>query len=144
MIPGDRQQFALVSVSIVSCASAARRPWQAIRETPGNFVDITAASGVRFQHVASHTSKKYLPETMGSGVAVFDYDNDGRLDIFLVNGAPLRRPHSKGHDSREDRIEVLESPLSPKERRNIRGRDGEGGTRRRGLRDGRRGGRLRQ
>jgi hypothetical protein len=65
-------------------------------ETPGNFVDITSASGVRFQHVASHTSKKYLPETMGSGVALFDYDNDGRLDIFLVNGAPLTDPTPKG------------------------------------------------
>jgi len=70
--------------------------WQAIRDMPGNFVDITAASGVHFQHVASHTSKKYLPETMGSGVALFDYDNDGRLDIFLVNGAPLSDPTPKG------------------------------------------------
>ncbi|HWC16285.1 MAG TPA: VCBS repeat-containing protein, partial [Terriglobales bacterium] len=55
---------------------------------PGKFVDITSASAVRFEHLASHTSKKYLPETMGSGVALFDYDNDGRLDIFLINGAP--------------------------------------------------------
>jgi len=69
---------------------------QGVDETPGNFVDITARSGVRFQHVASHTSKKYLPETMGSGVALFDYDNDGRLDIFLVNGAPLSDPSPKG------------------------------------------------
>jgi hypothetical protein len=65
-------------------------------DTPGNFVDITAACGVRFRHVASHTSKKYLPETMGSGVALFDYDNDGRLDIFLVNGAPIADPTPKG------------------------------------------------
>ena len=43
---------------------------------------MTSALGVHFQHVASHTSKKYLIETMGSGVALFDYDNDGRLDIF--------------------------------------------------------------
>ena len=70
--------------------------WQAAHDTTGNFVDLTAASGVRFQHVASHTSKKYLPETMGSGVALFDYDNDGRLDIFLVNGAPLADPTPKG------------------------------------------------
>ena len=70
--------------------------WQATHETPGNFLDITAASGVHFQHVASHTSKKYLPETMGSGVALLDYDNDGRLDIFLVNGAPLSDPTPKG------------------------------------------------
>jgi len=70
--------------------------WPPTSDTPGNFVDITAASGVRFQHLASHTSRKYLPETMGSGVALFDYDNDGRLDIFLVNGAPIADPTSKG------------------------------------------------
>jgi len=63
---------------------------------PGKFIDITSAVNVHFQHLASHTSKKYLPETMGSGVAVFDYDNDGRLDIFLVNGAPLSDPTPKG------------------------------------------------
>jgi enediyne biosynthesis protein E4 len=63
---------------------------------PGNFVDITAKAGIRFQGRASHTAKKYLIETMGSGVALFDYDNDGRLDIFFVNGAPLSDPTAKG------------------------------------------------
>jgi enediyne biosynthesis protein E4 len=62
----------------------------------GKFVDITTASGVHFQHLASHTSKKYLLETMGSGVALFDYDNDGRLDIFLINGAPIADPTPRG------------------------------------------------
>jgi enediyne biosynthesis protein E4 len=64
--------------------------------TPGRFVDVTQRLGIHFQHQASHTSRKYLPETMGSGVALFDYDNDGRLDIFLVNGAPLGDPTPKG------------------------------------------------
>jgi len=59
---------------------------------PAKFVDVTASLGVRFQHAASHTSKKYLLETMGSGVALFDYDNDGRLDLFLVNGAEISDP----------------------------------------------------
>lgn len=62
---------------------------------PGKFTDVTAASGVHFKHIASHTSRKYLIETMGPGVAVFDYDNDGRLDIFVVNGASLADPTSK-------------------------------------------------
>ncbi|MHB1701853.1 MAG: CRTAC1 family protein [Acidobacteriaceae bacterium] len=63
---------------------------------PGHFADTTAASGVKFTGVASHTSKKYLLETMGSGVALLDYDNDGLLDIFLVNGAPLADSTAKG------------------------------------------------
>ncbi|HEX7359841.1 MAG TPA: hypothetical protein VF283_05060, partial [Bryobacteraceae bacterium] len=44
---------------------------------PGRFTDITTAAGIHFLHHASHTPLKYLPETMGSGVALFDYDNDG-------------------------------------------------------------------
>lgn len=62
------------------------------------FADITSALGLNlnFRGQASHTSKKYLIETMGSGVALFDYDNDGRLDIFMVNGAPLSDPTPKG------------------------------------------------
>ena len=61
----------------------------------GKFVDTTQQAHINFQQQASHTSKKYLPETMGSGVALFDYDNDGRLDIFFVNGAPLSDPTPK-------------------------------------------------
>ena len=60
------------------------------------FTDVTSALGLNFEYIASHTSKKYLIETMGSGVALFDYDNDGRLDIFAVNGAPLSDPMAKG------------------------------------------------
>jgi enediyne biosynthesis protein E4 len=64
--------------------------------TPGRFVDITEKSGVHFLHQAPHTSRKYLIETMGSGVALFDCDNDGRLDLFLVNGAPFSDPEPRG------------------------------------------------
>ncbi len=49
-------------------------------------MDLAARSDLDFLYQASHTSKKYLPETMG-GVALFACDNDGRLDIFPVNGA---------------------------------------------------------
>ncbi len=60
------------------------------------FIEVASALGINFEYVASHTSRKYLIETMGSGVALFDYDNDGRLDIFIVNGAPLSDPTPKG------------------------------------------------
>lgn len=63
---------------------------------PPKFIDATSTLGLSFRNMASHTSKKYLIETMGAGVALFDYDNDGRLDIFVVNGAPLADPTPKG------------------------------------------------
>ena len=67
------------------------------QHNPGLFVDATAAKGLNFRYLSSHTSKKYLlVETMDAGVALFDYDNDGRLDIFLVNGAPIAGPMPKG------------------------------------------------
>jgi enediyne biosynthesis protein E4 len=75
---------------------AARTTTPQAASNPGNFVDITAKSHVMFNGQASHTAKKYLLETMGSGVALFDYDADGLLDIFFVNGAPLTDPMAKG------------------------------------------------
>ena len=53
---------------------------------PAEFRDVTAAAGIKFTHNNGAYGKKYLPETLGPGVAFIDYDNDGWPDIFLVNG----------------------------------------------------------
>jgi hypothetical protein len=50
------------------------------------FSDITAKAGINFKHENGASPQKYLPETMGGGGLIFDYDNDGWPDIFLVNG----------------------------------------------------------
>jgi hypothetical protein len=52
---------------------------------PIRFVDVTQAAGIHFRHNNGSFGKKYLPETMGSGVCVLDYDEDGWQDILFVN-----------------------------------------------------------
>jgi hypothetical protein len=52
---------------------------------PITFTDVTAQAGIHFKHNSGAFGKKYLPETMGSGVCFLDYDNDGWQDILLVN-----------------------------------------------------------
>jgi len=51
------------------------------------FTDVTADSGFAFTHVTGAKGQKYLPETMGAGVVLFDYDGDGKLDIYCAQGA---------------------------------------------------------
>jgi hypothetical protein len=51
-----------------------------------SFADVTTAAGIQFQHNSGAFGGKFLPETLGSGCAFLDYDNDGWQDILLVNG----------------------------------------------------------
>ena len=81
--------------SVIAQRDSAGTEEQARKIFP-KFIETSSALGINFRNMASHTSKKYLIETMGAGVALFDYDNDGRLDIFVVNGAPLTDPTPKG------------------------------------------------
>ena len=59
------------------------------------FTDVTAQAGITFRHVAS-PEKKYIVESMSGGVALFDYDNDGDLDIYLVNSLTVDLVKTKG------------------------------------------------
>ncbi len=65
------------------------------------FRDITAVSGVDFLHDAGWTAEKNLPETMGGGVALADVDEDGDLDLYLVQSGPMRLPGPRAGTFRE-------------------------------------------
>ncbi|PYX09774.1 MAG: hypothetical protein DMG88_04770 [Acidobacteria bacterium] len=54
-----------------------------------SFLDVTRSAGIDFHLTCGSLEKRYIMETMCGGVAVFDYDNDGWMDILLVNGSTL-------------------------------------------------------
>jgi len=92
--------LALAALALPGCgprkdAPAAASPAEAPRANPVVFTDITRAAGITFVHNSGAFGRKYLPETMGSGVAFLDYDGDGYQDLFFVQSAdwPERRRH---------------------------------------------------
>ena len=52
--------------------------------------NVTAETGINFVHTDGSSGNRYIVETVASGLAVFDYDNDGDVDVYFLNGAPLR------------------------------------------------------
>jgi len=89
----------LVGASVLFCAvpqkpathspSRARSAAHTAATAPVSFSDVTRQSGIDFHLTCGSREKRYVMETMCGGVAVFDFDNDGWMDIYLVNGSTL-------------------------------------------------------
>ena len=93
-------------------ASRAFNPENRSRVT---FVDVAARAGIAFRHDNASSTEKYLIETMGSGCGWIDYDQNGLLDLYLVNGAATRltRPSSLCAALFTETMATARSPTSP-------------------------------
>src|ERR1700680_4352223 len=76
----------VLAVFLLASLSLAPDRGGAAATSPVTFRDVTQQAGLHFIHNNGAFGKKFLPETLGPGVAFIDYDNDGWPDIFLVNG----------------------------------------------------------
>ena len=87
-----------------------RSAWRRAFLTPPRprpaFIDAADQAGLRFVHDNGATGQYFMPELLGAGVAVFDYDNDGDLDVYLVQDAPIdgARPHTGNRLFRNDGV----------------------------------------
>ena len=83
--------LSLLTLSFCARAVSQARPADVRPPAPARvtFTEVSAQeSGIRWVHNNAMSPQRYLPETVGAGCAFFDYDNDGWMDIYLVNSGP--------------------------------------------------------
>src|SRR6266581_2859382 len=82
ILGGCRMSDAISSMESAASGAAGKDSFVAFEEVS------SVASGISWVHVSGQSPEMYLPETVGPGCAFLDYDNDGWMDIYLVNGGP--------------------------------------------------------
>src|SRR5208283_3050081 len=89
-IPGRRTISIIIFACIISSPLIASAQSKAkTQPDPITFENVYSTSKINFRLDNGTSPHKYQPETMAGGVALFDYDNDGLLDLYFTNGASL-------------------------------------------------------
>jgi enediyne biosynthesis protein E4 len=81
--------FVIGAAGAIALSLPAAGVWRTFSAAEPLFVESAAATGLVFTHANGASGKYYLPEMMGAGVALFDFDNDGDLDVFLVQSGAI-------------------------------------------------------
>lgn len=109
--------ISIAGICSVSNSQSTERSPRALVSQP-LFDEVAAAAGLNFRHYNGMTGKLFLPEIMGSGAAVIDYDDDGDLDVFLVQGSVLSPADTPArtlfpwHDAAEPRGKLFRNDLT--------------------------------
>lgn len=93
-------RFRWLAVGLVAAAAARLAAQDAAPAVIERFADVTTEAGITFVHDQRPTPGKHMVETLGSGVAWIDYDNDGYPDLYFINGAP-GTPNALYHNNRD-------------------------------------------
>ena len=109
--------FALSVISIAIAGCGGKKEEDSSKSAPVQaavvsvtFKDVTKEAGIDFKHTNGGFGKKWLPETMGSGLAWIDFDNDGYQDLYLVNS----REWTSGEKSGGKEIAQARAPCATK------------------------------
>ena len=86
--PDGRRGLFVCSILLAIVGGAA--PSSGEDASPIRLTDVTRQTGISFVHTDGSSGRRYMVETVTGGLVLFDYDNDGDVDIYLLNGAPLK------------------------------------------------------
>jgi hypothetical protein len=104
----------VVAASLAACGADKTQPPKTKQASVPLFADVTEQVGLHFHHNNGMSGEFYYPEIIGAGVALFDYNNDGRLDMLVMQGEPLTAGKKTGSSAtclaRLYRNDAVDSP----------------------------------